>query len=390
MRRISCWLLVAVCGLWVCTGVVAGTAPEPAAPSCGTNVTYTGSGTIDDSYLVSNVSQLQCIPSHDPAARYELTADIDASATRWWHNGSGFEPLGSTATPFTGTLAGNGSVITGLYIDRNRTAPVGLIGYGERAHIQAVTVTNATVYGHNTTGILVGQNREGTITDANTSGTVAASHTVGGLVGWNNGTIASATTQSVVRGRLWSVGGLVGQNHGRIQCTVASGSVTGHAGWRATYDTAGLAAVNTGTIRYAAAHSRVNGSTYVGGLVSHNTGIIDQSSATGTVTGSGTLGGLVGRPSVLVDRAQPLDSPDGLARLIASRLYNQVGVGDSYWDTTTTGQRYSSGSPPSHGLPTTAMTGENATTHMSEFDFTTGWQTQPDGYPTLRSSCPAP
>ncbi|MDG6220265.1 MAG: GLUG motif-containing protein [Candidatus Thermoplasmatota archaeon] len=44
---------------------------------------------------------------------YFLANDIDASETVGWNSGAGFEPVGSQATPFTGSLDGFNHVITG-------------------------------------------------------------------------------------------------------------------------------------------------------------------------------------------------------------------------------------------------------------------------------------
>ncbi len=62
------------------------------------------------------------------SGNYALGADIDASTTAAWNSGAGFAPVGDSATPFLGTLAGLGHRISGLTINRPTTDYVGLFG----------------------------------------------------------------------------------------------------------------------------------------------------------------------------------------------------------------------------------------------------------------------
>jgi hypothetical protein len=52
-----------------------------------------GSGTPWDPYVITNVKQLQEM-KYDLKAHYVLGNDIDASETKNWNNGQGFEPIG--------------------------------------------------------------------------------------------------------------------------------------------------------------------------------------------------------------------------------------------------------------------------------------------------------
>jgi len=82
--------------------------------------------------LIHDVYELQNI-SLDLNASYALANDIDASATKNWNLGKGFQPLGTTADEFTGTLDGKGHNITGLYINRPDEDHIGLIRMAHRA-----------------------------------------------------------------------------------------------------------------------------------------------------------------------------------------------------------------------------------------------------------------
>lgn len=48
----------------------------------------TGSGTLADPYIISDVDDLQAI-ENDLTAYYELANDIDASTTSGWNGGAG-------------------------------------------------------------------------------------------------------------------------------------------------------------------------------------------------------------------------------------------------------------------------------------------------------------
>ena len=94
-----------------------------------------GSGTVGSPYVITNVTQLQEI-ENNLTAYYELGNDIDASATSGWNGGLGFDPVGSSGTPFIGSLDGKGFKVSGLVIVRNADSFIGLIGKQiGRAHV---------------------------------------------------------------------------------------------------------------------------------------------------------------------------------------------------------------------------------------------------------------
>jgi len=65
---------------------------------------------------------------NDLSGNYYLANDIDCSDTVNWNSGAGFEPIGNSSNPFTGTFDGGGHKITNLYINRPSTNNVGLFG----------------------------------------------------------------------------------------------------------------------------------------------------------------------------------------------------------------------------------------------------------------------
>src|SRR5690606_22748685 len=102
-----------------------------------------GSGTQEDPYLIHDVYELQAMKDN-LNAHYALAKDIDASATVNWNDGAGFEPIGTSSSPFRGSFDGRGHKITGLYINRESTSNVGLFGYADSARIQNVGLVDGT------------------------------------------------------------------------------------------------------------------------------------------------------------------------------------------------------------------------------------------------------
>ncbi len=215
-----------------------------------------GDGTVATPYQLLDVYGLQGVNSNATTlgSSYVLNNNIDASGTSNWTNagGSGFTPIGSNATPFTGefNVAGTqGYLINSLNINRPADSnAVGLFGYvGAAGHISQVGLTSVTITGLNGVGGLVGNNA-GLVEQSFTFGTVNGSNNgsnIGGLVGQNSGTLTNVYSLSTVNGGTGStaVGGLVGNNSGTVNTSYSAGIVTGPVG-----QTGGLAGANSGSI----------------------------------------------------------------------------------------------------------------------------------------------
>lgn len=219
---------------------------------------------------------------------YELGANIDlASALAVGSNGyygglwgaSGFMPVGSVTSSFTGEFNGRGHTISGLTITRGGSDNVGLFGYTNGATVINVALAGGSITGNENVGPLIGTMEGGIAGSVSSSTTVSSGSTVtsnaGGLIGYVlNGTVQYAFATGDVTASGTNVGGLVGYllGTGIITRSYATGNVTG-----------------TGIT-----------TSYVGGLVGSarnvgTSGNISQSFATGTVTGSaGPIGGFVG------------------------------------------------------------------------------------------------
>lgn len=214
------------------------------------------------------------------AGNYVLGANIDASTTSGWNDGSGFDPLGKAeldpdpfnpfdspiaATPFTGTFDGLGHTINALTINRSSEDGVGLFGQTSGANLRNVGLVDGSITGNSHVGSLVGDSQYSTISQVYATSAVNGGEVVGGLVGNSQGSaISGAYTTGTVSGSGAGVGGLVGQN------------------------------INT-PISQAYATGAVHGGYYVGGLLGYNLSgsTITGAYATGAVTGN-TTGGLIG------------------------------------------------------------------------------------------------
>ena len=172
-----------------------------------------------------------------------------------------------------------------------------------------------------------------------------------GLFGVSTGRLTQLGLVNVAITGASSTGGLVGVNGGNrgetgtITASYATGQVTG------TGRVGGLVGISWfGTITTSYASGRVTGvGASVGGLVGHNAlSTITTSYASGRVTGNSQVGGLVGG--------------------------NAGTVTASYWDTETTGQSSSAGSPDTDGKTTAAL--QNPTDYTGIYE---NWNVNVDG-----------
>jgi hypothetical protein len=237
---------------------------------------------------------------NDLSGSYILMSDIDLSDTVWGQvyaqaNGTGgWEPIGTSSEPFTGTFDGNGYAISNLFINRSDTDFIGLFGYiSGGASVQNVRLVDVDVtHNNNVTGSLVGKLESSTVSGSYAEGAVKGTENVGGLVGSNSGTITNSYAAVDVQGTGNQVGGLVGANASgsRIINSYATGSVAGNDG------VGGLAEINNqGEITNSYAVGDVTGNDKVGGLVGRNlNGTIQYSHATGYIVGNTNFGGLSG------------------------------------------------------------------------------------------------
>lgn len=272
-----------------------------------------GSGTADDPYRISDCEQLQSV-ADGLDSYYVLDNDVDCSMTDpddadfdsegTWGDSAGFEPIGASGTPFTGSFDGNGKTIEGLFIDRSGTDYVGLFGFlsvgggQDSGVVKDLNLTGADIHGDDRVGILVGKmSADTSVRNVSVSGDIGADDYVGGLGGVSLGTVSGCRTEIDLVANDY-VGGLIGAltgsegNLGTISDSSSAGTVRGGA-----EEVGGLVGVATefGDIENAHSSAMVDGWWTVGGLVGTGKGAIEDSYATGTVSAEAYgSGGLVG------------------------------------------------------------------------------------------------
>ena len=316
---------------------------------------FPGSGTAGAPYNIMTVEQLQELRQL-PDKRFMLMNDIDASAAAEWNNGAGFQPIGSTEKPFTGTLDGRGYVISGLSIRRPGENNIGLFGAtGPGARLMNIALHDAVIVGKENVGALVGYEKSGTALRCDADGVVKGEINTGGLFGKNeNGTAEFCRANCRVEGGA-NVGGLSGSNTDSIfNCCYTLGSAVGER------NVGGLTGYNhQSSIRDSYSRCRVSGNKCIGGLLGYNQdSIVHHGYAAELVEGKSGVGGLVG--------------------------FNNSGELEStYWDIEATKQIISYDANTAFGKHTQEM---KTSSTFETWDFESVWAIQETlSYPYLRA-----
>lgn len=253
-----------------------------------------GLGTAGDPYQVATPEHLSNV-RNDLSAEYVQTADIDLNVPPW-NAGTGWEPIGTPATPFTGTFDGQGFAVANLTVDRPATDHVGLFGFAEDTTLNNVELQNVNVTGREYVGALLGESgvTSSFVNDVSVSGTISSSggNYIGGLIGWYQ----NITTQRVYgdvtiacTGACSQVGGLIGRlNSGQAREAFVEGTIEGDD------DVGGVVGYLRSVLRESYSLAAVTASTgRAGGVAGYSNGVLRSSYASGSVTGP-TAGGLIG------------------------------------------------------------------------------------------------
>ncbi|KAK6021500.1 hypothetical protein OSTOST_12826 [Ostertagia ostertagi] len=195
------------------------------------------------SNTINSTHQLQLM-AMNKTATYTLGSSFSAATTA--ANGqdiwgtTGFIPVGTAGSAFTGSLDGTGHIISSLTIAKAGVNNVGLFGaIGSGGVVANVGLSGGSVAGGTNVGALAGSNA-GTISGSFATSGVTSTSTGGGLVGSNTGTVADSYASGAVSGTS-IVGGLVGSNGGSIANSYANGSVSGSS------SVGGLVGASTGS-----------------------------------------------------------------------------------------------------------------------------------------------
>ncbi len=306
-----------------------------------------GDGSVNNPYQICNWPQLNNI-RNNLSSNYILTANLSSSNPGYSGVGNSWTPIGSPASPFTGSFVGNDHVISNVIISQV-VSPSGFFG-SVSGKVFNLILNNITVNGGSKVGGLAGLN-SGLILGSCSTGNVSGSSHVGGLVGTNTNTISKSCSGGNVtqvgyygNGSIEDAGGLVGENDDyNIKDGVFNG---GHGTITDSYSTANATAVAT-----------------AGGLVGNNSqGTIKNSYSTGVVATS------------RVGDSEMMWWPGGLV----GDSFGGYGASNSFWDTQTSGLTKSG-----TGVGKTTVQMKTQSTYVG-WDFNNIWNISSGNYPTLR------
>ncbi len=207
-----------------------------------------------------------------------------------WDDGKGFNPIGDSTKPFTGSINGfSGETVFGisnLTINRPDEDNVGLVGVGNSADFTNLYPSNVSITGKNNVGAMAGTLQNGShISWSGTSGTVTGfGNSVGGVAGLvDNSSIWDTYNKATVQGTGGTdkkIGGIAGtlqnnsaltdvRNFGDVSGTEDVGGITGYV------DSSTILGTGSAVYSYANTYNTgtVTGTTDTGGIVGHAKGI---------------------------------------------------------------------------------------------------------------------
>ena len=161
-------------------------------------VSWSGSGSLVDPYVITNCTQLQNM-NQDLNANYVLGNDIDCSETRNWNGGLGFDPIGRDRDRFGGRLDGRNHTISTLYMYRPlEDDTVGLFGAVSGAILLNMGLADANITGsYWAIGALAGIASRSSIENVYSTGYISSEDEWGAAIGGLVGYVEEATNISL-------------------------------------------------------------------------------------------------------------------------------------------------------------------------------------------------
>ncbi len=204
---------------------------------------YTGIYTLEDLNDIRN----------DLSGNYILMNDLDFNNEDNYQDilnktvyttGTGWEPIGTSSTAFTGSFNGNNYVINHLFINRT-SSYVGLFGYtngNSSKIIENIGLENINISGSSSVGGIVGQNRYTSIKNSYVTGVlIASSSSGGGITGYSFGSSSVKPNiencySTVNVTALYYAGGAVGYTYyTNVTNVYATGDITSTGGDSSIY-----------------------------------------------------------------------------------------------------------------------------------------------------------
>ncbi len=346
-----------------------------------------GEGTSGNPYQIATLDNLFILSQEESMwdSDFIQTADIDASATFGWDEGTGFSPIGrdENGFRFEGTYKGKGHTISGLTINRPTENYIGLFGDTRNASIDSLNLVDLNFIGLNFVGGLVGNISFSDISYIYTSGTITVDRdndnsTAGGIAGSSTGDQQNLVSSVHITANGNDVGGIFGEySFGVLTDSYATGDISGGL------DVGGLIGNFQFTGSGEALHrvyatGDVSGNTNVGGLIgsSSDNVVITNSFATGSVQGSRKIGGFIGYfiGNGTISSSYASGSVSGAFDEGGFIGENEGTITNSYWNTQTSGQSNGIGTDNNSQTVTGLTIQEMAQqSNFSGFDFSGTW-----------------
>ncbi len=176
-----------------------------------------GTGTENDPYQIYTIEDLNnmrtLLDKH-----FILMNNLDFNGSTYDNTSAkGWEPIGNSDEPFTGSFKGKGYIINNLYINRSSSDYIGLFGYTSGASIDSLGLINCNITGAAKTGTLAGSaDNASTISQCFATGELSGTQWVGGFIGYtNNASIVSQCYSTIdVTTTSYPAGGFIGRNDG--------------------------------------------------------------------------------------------------------------------------------------------------------------------------------
>jgi hypothetical protein len=223
-----------------------------------------GVGTADEPYLIQNPSELNAI-RQNLSAHYQILYDLDLSATLIWNGGRGWQPIGSLAEPFTGSIDGNAKTIQGLNIFAPLTNNVGFISKIHNGSISNLKLSSVSLVLEDNGGALAGVGEACTLNGVSVQSQISGNTALGGLIGvLSGGSVQACSANPNILARGSYLGGLFGTVNTEAQVSLCSSSGS-LKGFTAVGGICGE--LYQGTVSDSYSHAAVQGYSDIGGAV---------------------------------------------------------------------------------------------------------------------------
>ncbi len=198
------------------------------APTFRNAIWGDGDGTQGNPYIITNVRDMNELASRvnsgeDLGGKYfELGADITYDGTE-----NNYTPIGTSDHPFCGNFDGQGHTISGISVNANEMANIGVFGINDGT-VKNLTVSDCLFAGNGSVGAIAGMNR-GTVENCHVAAYVGVTgnNGVGGIAGDNEGFVLGCTSAATLSAKEYAsyFGGIAGGDRGTLTDNLFTGTI---------------------------------------------------------------------------------------------------------------------------------------------------------------------